>query len=66
MEPTKLLYTAREDTYFLSLTGEVKCGQHGLELANRPNTHSIIITLHGVVDIYRRIKRPSEVQREEL
>lgn len=67
IEPTiKSYYAAREDIYFPFLTGEVKCGKHGLELADRPNTHSMTIALRGFVDIYRRLNRSAEVHRRVL
>lgn len=52
MKPTKKsLYTAQEDIYFSFLTGEVKHGKQGLDLADRPNAHSMSITLCSVADI---------------
>lgn len=67
IEPTKKsLYTAREDIYFPFLTGEVKCGKQGLDLADRPNAHSMTITLRGVADVYRRANRLKDVHRRVL
>ncbi|KAL6240884.1 hypothetical protein RBB50_012143 [Rhinocladiella similis] len=45
---------------------EVKCGKQGLDLADRPNTHSMTIALRGIVDIYRKANRSSEVHRRAL
>ncbi|KAJ9648666.1 hypothetical protein H2198_010968, partial [Neophaeococcomyces mojaviensis] len=67
IEPTeKSYYTAREDIYFPFLTCEVKCGKQGLDLADRPNTHSMTIIQRGVVDVYRRANRAKDVHRRVL
>lgn len=67
IEPTEQsLYTAREDIYFPFLTSEVKCGKQGLDLADRPNTHSMTIALRGIVDLYRKANRSSDVHRRAL
>lgn len=64
--PPRSLTTAREEIYFPFLTSEVKCGKQGLDLADRPNTHSMTIALRGIVDIYRKANRSSEVHRRAL
>jgi len=51
--------TAREEISFPFLTSKVKCGKHGLELADRLNAHSI-------VNFYRRIDRLIDVHRRVL
>jgi len=67
IEPTdKSYYTAREDIYFPFLTSEVKCGKQGLDLADRPNSHSTTIALRGIVDLYREANRASEVHGRAL
>lgn len=67
IEPTeKSYYTAREDIYFPFLTAEVKCGKQGLELAEKPNLHSMTIQMRGIVDLYRKINRPQDVHRRVL
>ena len=67
IEPTaKSLYTAREEMYFPFFTGEVKCGRQGLDLAGRPNAHSMTIHMRGVVDIYRRAGRLLDLHRRAL
>ncbi|KAK5069380.1 hypothetical protein LTR51_008630 [Lithohypha guttulata] len=67
IEPTeKSYYTAREDIYFPFLTSEVKCGKQGLDLADRPNAHSMTIALRAIVDIYRKAGRSSDVHRRAL
>ncbi|KAF4547061.1 Hypothetical protein D9617_62g044180 [Elsinoe fawcettii] len=62
----KSLYTAREDFYFPFLTAEVKCGRQGLDLAERPNMHSMTVAMRGIVDLHRRANRASEVHRRVL
>ena len=67
IEPTqKSLYTAREDIYFPFLTGEIKCGKQGLDLADRPNAHSMACVLRGIVDLYRKTKHADDVHRRVL
>ncbi|KAJ9611864.1 uncharacterized protein PV06_11220 [Exophiala oligosperma] len=62
----KSYYTAREDIYFPFLTSEVKCGKQGLDLADRPNAHSMTVALRGIVDVFRKANRASEVHRRAL
>jgi len=62
----KSYYTAREDIYFPFLTSEVKCGKQGLDLADRPNTHSMTVALRGIVDLYRKANCASDVHRRAL
>lgn len=62
----KSLYTAREEIYFPFLTSEIKCGKQGLDLADRPNAHSMTIALRGIVDLYRRANRALEVHGRAL
>jgi hypothetical protein len=67
IEPSeKSYYTAREDIYFPFLVSEVKCGKQGLDLADRPNAHSMTIALRGIVDLYRKADRAPEVHRRVL
>ncbi|KAK5246698.1 hypothetical protein LTR20_007367 [Exophiala xenobiotica] len=67
IEPSeKSYYTAREDIYFPFLVSEVKCGKQGLDLADRPNAHSMTIALRGIVDVYRKAGRAAEVHRRVL
>ncbi|KAE8337524.1 hypothetical protein BDV24DRAFT_154343 [Aspergillus arachidicola] len=49
----KSLYTAREEIYFPYLTGEVKCGQQALDIADRQNMHSACVALRGLVHLSR-------------
>ncbi|KAI9748176.1 MAG: hypothetical protein M4579_007292 [Chaenotheca gracillima] len=67
VEPNaKSYYTAREDIYFPFLTSEIKCGKQALDLADRPNAHSMTIAVRAIVELYRRAKRESEVHRRIL
>ncbi|KAK5080169.1 hypothetical protein LTS08_008911 [Lithohypha guttulata] len=67
IEPTaKSLYTAREEMFFPFFTGEVKCGRQGLDLADRPNAHSMTIHMRGIVDLYRRASRLPDLHRRAL
>lgn len=62
----KSYYTAREDIFFPFLTSEVKCGQQALDLADRPNAHSMTIALRGIVAVFRKADRASDVHRRAL
>lgn len=67
IEPSeRSYYTAREDIYFPFLTSEVKCGKQGLDLADRPNAHSMTIALRGIVDLFRKANRAADVHRRAL
>lgn len=54
---------AREDMYFPFLTCEVKCGDQGLNVADRQNMHSASVAVKGIVDLYRRLNRQKELHR---
>jgi hypothetical protein len=62
----KSYFTAREDIYFPFLTSEVKCGKQGLDLADRPNAHSMTIALRGIVELYRKANRAADVHQRVL
>lgn len=49
--------------YFLFLTCEVKCGDQGLNVADRQNMHSASVAVRGIVDLYRRLNRQKELYR---
>ncbi len=67
IEPTsKSYYTAREDIFFPFLTSEVKCGKQALDLADRANANSMTIALRGVVELFRKARRPMDVHRRVL
>lgn len=57
---------AREDMYFPFLTCEVKCGDQGLNVADRQNMHSASVAVKGIVDLYRRVHRQDELHRTIL
>lgn len=57
---------AREDMYFPFLTCEVKCGDQGLNVADRQNMHSASVAVKGIVDLYRRVNRQEELHRTIL
>ncbi|KAI9730977.1 MAG: hypothetical protein M1834_005438 [Cirrosporium novae-zelandiae] len=52
--------------YFPFLTCEVKCGNTGLEIADRQNAHSMTVAMKGVVALFRRVGREQELHREIL
>ncbi|AEO58448.1 hypothetical protein MYCTH_2305791 [Thermothelomyces thermophilus ATCC 42464] len=52
--------------YFPFLTCEVKAGTAGLEIADRQNAHSMTLAVRGVVELFRTVKRESEVNRQIL
>ncbi|KAL9130496.1 MAG: hypothetical protein Q9217_001316 [Psora testacea] len=57
---------AREDMYFPFLTTEVKCGEQALNIADRQNMHSASVSVKGIVELFRRIKRQNELDRKIL
>ena len=59
-------YTAREDMYFPYLTGEIKCGNQALELADRQNMHSMCIALRALVSLSQAAGCTEEVHRRIL
>ncbi|KAK5203095.1 hypothetical protein LTR99_011068 [Exophiala xenobiotica] len=61
-----VLHRARKDIYFPFLISEVNCGKQGLDLADRPNAHSMTVALRGVVPVYRKAGRAAEVHRRVL
>lgn len=64
IQPTeKSFYTAREEIYFPFLTSEVKCGKQGPDLADKPNAHSMTITVRGIVEVHRQANRLQDVHR---
>ncbi|KAL9116615.1 MAG: hypothetical protein Q9187_006857 [Circinaria calcarea] len=57
---------AREDMYFPFLTCEVKCGDQALNIADRQNMHSASVSVKGLVELFKRIKREGELHRKIL
>ncbi|KAI9732743.1 MAG: hypothetical protein M1818_007477 [Claussenomyces sp. TS43310] len=52
--------------YFPYLTVEVKCGNEGLNIADRQNAHSSGVAVKQVVDLYRKVSRQHELNRKIL
>ncbi len=52
--------------YFPFLTCEVKCGAAALDTADRQNAHSVTIAARAIVELFRLVKRESELNRELL
>ncbi|KAK8146688.1 hypothetical protein G3M48_002703 [Beauveria asiatica] len=52
--------------YFPFLTCEVKCGAAALDVADRQNAHSMTLAVRAVTELFRAVKRETEVHREIL
>jgi hypothetical protein len=52
--------------YFPFLTYEVKCGATTLDIVDRQNAYSITLTVRGIVELFRTVKREDEVNRKIL
>lgn len=52
--------------YFPFFTCEVKCGAGALDIADRQNAHSMTLAVRGVVELFRLVKRDTELHREIL
>ena len=59
-------YTATFEMYFPFLTCEVKCGNMGLDIADRQNAHSMTLAVRGIVELFRSVKREKELHLEIL
>ena len=56
-------------TYYMLfpfLTCEVKCGETGLDAADRQNAHSAALAVRAVVELFKGVKREKELDREIL
>lgn len=49
--------------YFPFLTCEVKCGTAALDIADHQNAHSMTLAVRAVAELFRAVKRESEVHR---
>ncbi|KAI9799428.1 MAG: hypothetical protein M1825_004528 [Sarcosagium campestre] len=49
--------------YFPFLSSEVKCGNIGLEIADRQNAHSMTLAVRGIVELFKLAKREKELDR---
>jgi hypothetical protein len=52
--------------YFPFFSSEVKCGAAALDVADRQNAHSMTLAVRGVVELFRLVKRETELHREIL
>ncbi|KLJ12561.1 hypothetical protein EMPG_12389 [Blastomyces silverae] len=52
--------------FFPFMTAEVKCGMTALDIADRQNTHSMTLSVRGVVKLFRLVKREKELHRQIL
>ncbi|KAL8645586.1 MAG: hypothetical protein Q9210_006623, partial [Variospora velana] len=62
----KTHFTATFKIYFPFFTTEIKCGQQGLDIADRQNVHSMTVAVRGVVKLYRIVRRAQELHRKIL
>ncbi|RDL36848.1 Uncharacterized protein BP5553_06200 [Venustampulla echinocandica] len=62
----RTLFLATAWMYFPYLTVEVKCGNEGLNIADRQNAHSSGVAVKQVVDLYRKVSRQHELNRKIL
>ncbi|KAK1749540.1 hypothetical protein QBC47DRAFT_395632 [Echria macrotheca] len=60
------LFLATYYMYFPFLTCEVKCGTGALDVADRQNAHSMTLAVRAIVELFRAVKRESEVDRQIL
>lgn len=59
-------FMATEWMHFPFLTCEVKCGEQGLNVADRQNAHSASVCVSGVIELYRAVSRVKELHRKVL
>jgi hypothetical protein len=52
--------------YFPFFTCEVKCGLGGLDIADRQNANSMTLSVRGLVELFRFLKREKELHRRIL
>ena len=57
---------ATDEMYFPFLTAEVKCGNEGLNIADRQNAHSAAVAANAVVELYRLVLRQDELKQKIL
>ncbi|KAL7938084.1 hypothetical protein V8C35DRAFT_140486 [Trichoderma chlorosporum] len=60
------MFMATYYMYFPFLTCEVKCGATSLEVADRQNAHSMTLAVRATAELFRAVKRESEVDRQIL
>ncbi|OAA34219.1 hypothetical protein NOR_08620 [Metarhizium rileyi] len=59
-------FMATYSMYFPFLTCEVKCGAAALDVADRQNAHSMTLSVRGIVELLRAVKRENEVHQQIL
>ena len=59
-------FMATTRMYFPFLTCEVKCGAAALDVADRQNVHSMTVAVRALVELFRSMKRETELNREIL
>lgn len=52
--------------YFPFLTSEAKCGEAALNVADRQNAYSTTLAVGAIVELFRLVKRETELNREIL
>ncbi|KAL8906160.1 MAG: hypothetical protein Q9207_002193 [Kuettlingeria erythrocarpa] len=57
---------ATDEMYFPFLTGEVKCGNEALDIADRQNAHNAAVAANAVVELYRLVSRQDELSQKIL
>ncbi|KAL8894717.1 MAG: hypothetical protein Q9207_008433 [Kuettlingeria erythrocarpa] len=62
----KTHFTATYKIYFPFFTDEVKCGQQGLDIADRQNAHSMTVAVRGIIEVFRLVGRAQELHRKVL
>ncbi|KLJ05432.1 hypothetical protein EMPG_11078 [Blastomyces silverae] len=60
------VFMATDTMHFPFLTCEVTCGEVALDIIDRQNAHSMTLSVRGVVELYRAVKRENELHREIL
>ncbi|KAK2802398.1 hypothetical protein FQN50_007396 [Emmonsiellopsis sp. PD_5] len=60
------VFMATDTMHFPFLTCEVKCSGVALDIADRQNAHSMTLSVRGVVELFRAVKREKELHREIL
>ncbi|KAL7924679.1 hypothetical protein ACQKWADRAFT_285659 [Trichoderma austrokoningii] len=60
------VFMATSEMHFPFLACEVKCGAEALEYADRQNAHSMTLAVRGVVELFRLVKRESELHLQIL
>ncbi|ETS75923.1 hypothetical protein PFICI_12867 [Pestalotiopsis fici W106-1] len=59
-------FMATNRMFFPFLACEVKCGEPGLNTADRQNAHSMALAVRGILALFRLVKRENELNREIL